>query len=141
MNDEYWREQVDIQRQIALAWVAFAEGRRDEALAGMRAAADAEDRTDKAAISPGPLAPARELLGEMLLAAGDPRAALEAFRATMAKEPNRFRGILGAATAARQAGDRTLALAQYRRLLQVASDPGANRPELVEARAFIQAPQ
>ena len=37
----------------------------------MRKALTGEDATDKSAISPGPIAPARELLGEMLLEAGN----------------------------------------------------------------------
>ncbi len=96
-QDAYWAEQVDIQRRIAGAWVAFAEGRRDEALKTLRSAADSEDATDKSAVSPGPLAPARELLGEMLLESGEARSALAAFDASMAKEPGRFRGAFGAA--------------------------------------------
>src|SRR5690606_16895906 len=98
-GDEYWSNQVEIQRQVALAWTTFAEGRRKEGIERMRAAADREDATDKAAISPGPLAPARELLGEMLLEAGDASGALAAFEATMAKEPGRIRGAYGAARA------------------------------------------
>jgi tetratricopeptide (TPR) repeat protein len=137
MNDAYWREQVDIQRRVALAWVAFAEGRRAEAVEQMKAAADAEDATDKAAISPGPLAPARELLGEMLLAAGDSKAALAAFEATIAKEPNRFRGAFGGATAAEKTGSRDVATRHYRQLLTIASGANADRPELRQARAFV----
>ena len=71
-KDTYWAGQVGIQHQVASAWLAFAENRRPEALKELLAAADAEDATDKAAISPGPLAPARELYGEMLLAADRP---------------------------------------------------------------------
>jgi hypothetical protein len=67
MKDPYWTEQVDIQRRVALAWQTYAQGNNNEGLAQMSAAADAEDATDKAAIAPGPLAPARELYGEMLL--------------------------------------------------------------------------
>ena len=104
-KDPYWTEQVDIQRQNAAAWIAFAEGRKDEGLKLMRAAADAEDATDKSAISPGPIAPARELLGDMLLEAGNAKDALTAFEATMQKEPNRFRGAFGAARAAEAAGE------------------------------------
>src|SRR5439155_1328543 len=89
-KDAYWTEQVDIQRRVALAWQTFAAGRKDEAIAQLGAAADAEDATDKSAISPGPLAPARELFGYMLLQAGKPREALAAFAGTMKKEPNRF---------------------------------------------------
>ena len=136
MKDAYWSEQVDIQRRVAAAWVAFAEGRREEGIQALRAAADAEDATDKAAITPGPLAPARELLGEMLLEAGNAKDALVAFEATMKKEPNRFRGAYGAARAAELAGDRGRAATYYRALLDIARDGDASRPELQRARAF-----
>ena len=71
----YWAEQVEIQRQVAAAWVARAEGKHQEALQLLRAAADREDATEKHPVTPGPIAPARELLGEMLLELGDPRQA------------------------------------------------------------------
>ena len=135
-NDEYWREQVDIERRVAIAWTTFAEGRKDEAITLMRAAADAEDATDKAAISPGPLAPARELLGDMLLEAGKPADALVAFEATMKKEPGRFRGAYGAARAAEAAGDRAKARQYYSTLLDIAKTADGARPELERARAF-----
>src|SRR6266550_3621382 len=73
----YWAEQVDIQRQIALAWVARAERKNDEAVALLRAAADREDAREKHPVTPGPLAPARELLAEMLLEANEPVKALQ----------------------------------------------------------------
>lgn len=135
-KDPYWTEQVDIQHKVATAWVTFAEGKKDEAIKLMRAAADAEDATDKAAISPGPIAPARELLGEMLMEAGQPREALTAFEATMAKEPGRFRGAYGAARAAEAAGDRAKAAALYARVVAGASGADGTRPELAQARRF-----
>jgi tetratricopeptide (TPR) repeat protein len=88
-------------------------------------------------VSPGPLAPARELLGYMLLEAGRASEALAAFEATARKEPNRFRGLYGAGQAAEAAGDRAKATAFYRQLLEVAGDPGADRPELQHARQFV----
>ena len=134
-NDGYWTEQVRIQREIALAWNEFARGSRDDGLARLVAAANAEDNTDKAAISPGPLVPARELVGEMLLEMQRPADALAAFQATLAKERNRFRATALAAMAADQTGDTALA-AEYRtQLAQIARDgdrPG--RPELAAAR-------
>ena len=137
MKDAYWAEQVEIQRRVATAWVAFAEGRRDEGIAELRAAADAEDATDKSAISPGPLAPARELLGYILLEAGRPADALVAFEATVKKEPNRFRGLYGAGRAAEMTGDRARARTFYEQLLDVAQDADTDRPELRHARAFL----
>ena len=134
-KDAYWSEQVDIQRRVALAWISFAEGRRDEALVMMREAADMEDATEKSAVTPGPVKPARELLGEMLLEAGQPEDALTEFELTVTKEPNRFRGVYGAARAAALAGDPAKAATYYAKLLEIcerADQPG--RPELEEAR-------
>src|SRR5437764_2787429 len=135
-KESYWVEQVAIQKLAASGWLALAEGRSTDALMLMGEAADREDRTEKSAISPGPLAPAHELLGEMLLQMKRPTEALAEFRKTMAKEPNRFRGIAGAAKAAAQAGDVAAARTYYRQLLticQQADVPG--RPELQAARA------
>ena len=138
MQDAYWAEQVDIQRQIAIAWVTFAEGDKARGIELLRAAAAAEDATDKSAVSPGPLAPARELLGYMLLDADRAADALVEFEATIKKEPNRFRGIYGGARAAEAAGQRARAITLYKQLLQVASEPDANRPELQHARTFLK---
>ena len=91
-KSDYWAEQVDVQMQTANAWVLYADGKYDDALKAMSAAADAEDKTEKAPVTPGPLAPARELYGFMLLDRGMAKEALAAFEATKAKEPNRFNG-------------------------------------------------
>src|SRR5215468_219675 len=106
-KNAYWADQVDIQYRVATAWLLNAEGRSDEALKALSAAADAEDSTEKAPVTPGPLAPARELLGAMLLERGDYAEALTAFEATLKKEPNRFNAFAGAATAAEKLGDKT----------------------------------
>jgi tetratricopeptide (TPR) repeat protein len=134
-KDAYWAEQVEIQRRGAVAWVTLAEGRQVEALALMREAADMEDATEKAAVTPGPIKPARELLGEMLLQLNQPTEALAAFETTLKKEPNRFRATYGAARAAEAAGQREKASTYYASLLTIAK--GADQPgrqELAEAR-------
>ena len=133
----YWAEQVDIQRQVASAWVARAEGRTEEALALLRAAADREDATEKHPVTPGPIAPARELLAEMLLEANEPAQALREFEASMRVEPNRFRGLYGAARAADLSGDRTKARTYYSTLLSLGEKAGTERPELRQAKAFL----
>ena len=134
----YWGAKVDIQRQVAEAWILFAEGQANDALALMRLAADREDQTEKSGISPGPIAPARELLGEMLLEAGRRDAALEAFETTTKEEPGRFRGLYGAARAAQLAGNGSLAEQYYSTLLEVAARADADgRPELSQARTFL----
>ena len=104
-KDAYWAEQVDIQWLAASAWLLYAEGKQAEALAVMRRAADAEDQTEKSVVTPGPLAPARELYGAMLLEHGMAKDALAAFEGTLAKEPNRYNAMAGAAQAAVRLGD------------------------------------
>jgi tetratricopeptide (TPR) repeat protein len=137
MKDPYWTEQLDLQRRVALAWVAYAEGRKDDGIKQLQAAADAEDATDKSAISPGPLAPARELLGDMLLDAGRHQEALVAFEATTKKEPNRFRGLYGAGRAAELSGDKAKAAKYYKQLLDVAKEADTERPEIAAAKKFV----
>jgi hypothetical protein len=104
-NESYWAEQVAIQRLGARAWLAFAEHQPDSALALMREAAVREDATEKSAVTPGPLAPAHELVADMLMELKRPRQALAEYRLTLTKEPGRYRSIYGAMTAARLAGD------------------------------------
>ena len=140
-NDAYWSEQVDIQRRVAAAWISYARGRQEEALAMLREAADREDATEKSAVTPGPIKPARELLGEMLLEAGRPAEALKEFELTTTKEPNRFRGVYGAARAAAGAGDSRKARMYSARLIEIcarADKPG--RAELQEARKAARSP-
>ena len=136
MQDAYWTEILDIERRIALAWVAFAGGKKDEALAAMSAVADAEDATEKSAVSPGPLAPARELYGFMLLEASKPKEALVAFESTMKKEPHRFRSTYGGAKAAQLAGDKAKAATYFKQLLDLAKEADTDRPEILEAKKF-----
>jgi hypothetical protein len=133
----YWVEQVDIQRQLVLAWVARAEGRDQAAVELLRGAADREDATDKSPVTPGPLAPARELLGELLLELNAPAEALAAFEATHATEPNRFRGLYGAARAAEAAGEMPQARAHYTALVALGEHADTERAELRQARAFL----
>jgi tetratricopeptide (TPR) repeat protein len=134
----YWAEQTEIQRRGASAWLALLDRRAADALTEMRAAAAREDGTEKSAVTPGPLAPARELLGEMLLEMKLPAEALKEFEATLKKEPNRFRALVGAAQSASLVGDGQKALMYYRTLLKICGrgdQPG--RPALVEARRVI----
>ncbi|MEA2877097.1 MAG: hypothetical protein QOF14_2293 [Hyphomicrobiales bacterium] len=135
-KDNYWAEIVDIQRQVAAAWLLHAEGKYDEALTAMSAAADAEDKTEKHVITPGPMAPARELYGFMLLDRGKPAEALAAFEATKLKEPNRFHGYAGAAQAAEKLGDKAKAKDNYQKLVAMVSD-GGDRPEVRAARQYL----
>jgi len=137
-SENYWARQVEIQELAVRAWAALAAGRKDEALRLMRSAAELEDGTEKSAVTPGPLAPARELLGEMLLEMNEPAQALEQFEATLKIEPGRFRALYGAAHAAHLSGNRETSQKYFRELLRVcahADKPG--RSELAEAQRAL----
>jgi tetratricopeptide (TPR) repeat protein len=137
-SENYWARQVEIQEFEVGAWVALAEVKKEEALRQMKSAADLEDGTEKSAVTPGPLAPARELLGEMLLEMKEPAQALEQFEATLKKEPGRFRALYGAARAAQLSGSREASQRYFRELLKVcgnADKPG--RAEILEAKRAI----
>lgn len=135
-RNAYWADQVDIQRQVTTAWVAFADGRKAEGIETLRAAAAAEDATDKSAVTPGPLAPAHELLGYMLLEAGKPGDALVEFEKSMTKEPRRFRGAYGAARAAEAAGVHAKARRYFQSVLDIAVDADS-LPEVEHARQYL----
>ncbi len=136
-KDAYWSEQVDIQRQVATAWMLYAEGKQDDALKAMSPAADAEDRTEKHPVTPGVPKPARELYGVMLLESGNAKDALAAFEATLKKEPNRLGAYVGAATAAERSGDRAKAEEYYGKVIAIAGDADETRTEVADARAFV----
>ncbi len=103
----------------------------------MRAAADLEDSTEKHPTTPGAIAPARELLGELLIELGQPGQALREFEASFNREPNRFQGLYGAARAAELSGDREKARTYYAKLMALAQNADTERPELKHARAFL----
>jgi tetratricopeptide (TPR) repeat protein len=137
-DEKYWALQVQIQELAVQAWTVLAAGKNEEALGQMKLAAELEDETEKSAVTPGPLAPARELLGEMLLQMNEPAQALQQFEATLKKEPRRFRALYGAAHAAQLSGNRDASQRYFRELLDVsahADKPG--RPEVVEAAREI----
>lgn len=136
-KDAYWMEQVGIQRQAAEAWIAFAKGDREGGLLAMREAADREAKTEKHAVTPGPLAPAREQLAEMLLEMDRPAEALKEFEAVQMTEPNRFRAIYGAGRAAELAGDTEVAKQHYARLTSIAAKADTPRPELDAAMKYL----
>jgi tetratricopeptide (TPR) repeat protein len=137
-KDAYWAKQVEIQRRVATAWLGLAEGKKDAALKLMQSAADLEDSTDKHPVTPAPILPARELLGEMLLELGNPVQALKEFEASHRVEPNRFRGLHGAAKAAQISGNREKARHYYAQLVSLCEGADTDRPEINEAKVFLK---
>ena len=136
-GDYDWAKQVRIEHQAAAAWLAHAEGKRDEALRLMRAAADLDDATDKHPVTPGSIIPARELLGELLLELNQPAAALREFEIALRSAPNRFNGLYGAARAANLVGDQKSARTYYQKLVELCRLADSKRPEIEEAKSFL----
>ena len=137
-SENYWARQVEIQALEVGAWAALAGGKKEEALSQMKSAVEMEDGTEKSAVTPGPLAPAHELLGEMLLEMNEPAEALEQFEATLKNEPGRLRSLYGAAHAAALSGSRDTSQRLFRELVNRcarADKPG--RSEILEAQRAI----
>ena len=137
-KDAYWSEQVDIQQKVASAWVLYAEGKYDDALNAMSAAADAEDKTEKHPVTPGAPKPARELYGVMLLERGMPKEALAAFEATLKKEPNCLGATLGAGGQLyEKSGDAAKARQYYAAAIALTENANSVRPQIAQARRFV----
>lgn len=134
---DYWAGVVEVQRQTVVAWLSLAEGKKEEALEQMRAAADREDALGKHPVTPGAVLPARELLGEMLLELEQPEPALEEFEAVLRASPNRFNALYGAARAAERGGKLKKARQFYAQLVKLAKAGDGKRPAVLEAQAFL----
>jgi hypothetical protein len=104
-GNSYWATQVEIQAREARAWVANAQGRQGEALSLMRDAAREEDAMEKLPVTPGPIVPAREQLGELLMEMNRPKEALTEFETALTAAPLRRGALLGASRAAGLAGE------------------------------------
>ena len=137
-DETYWARQVEIQELAVRAWAALAAGKKEEALRQLESAAELEDGTEKSAVTPGPLAPARELLAEMLMEMKEPAQALEQFKITLTKEPGRFRALYGAARAAQLGGSPQESQKYFGELLKYcAHSDRPGRPEILEAQRAV----
>jgi hypothetical protein len=136
-GEAYWAQQTAIQELAARAWLDLASGDTTAALAKMTQAAAVEDSTEKSAVTPGPLAPAHELLGDMLMDLNRPDAALREYKRTLDKEPNRFRALYGGWQAARRASQPDDAAAFARKLRDLTANADAKaRAELESIRGM-----
>jgi tetratricopeptide (TPR) repeat protein len=138
-NDSYWSGQVEIQEKAATAWLSLHEGRKADAISLMRQAADLEDKSGKHVAMENRLSPMRELLGELLLVAHEPRQALTEFEASLRNYPNRYRSFAGAAKAAEGIGRREQAKAYYEKLVELTSNADTERFDLAIAKQFLSA--
>jgi hypothetical protein len=117
----------------AEAWLAFAEGKYDDAVETLRPMADKED-----ALGDEPEGiPTREMIAEILLEAKRPQQALAEYQTDLKLNPNRFNGLYGAARAAEEAGKQSDANEYYALLLKTCEDGNSTRPELSRARDLL----
>jgi len=100
-GNDYWATQAGILRREVMAWSVQADGKPDEAVTLMRAAADEEDAIEKLPVTPGPIVPAREQLGYLFLGQKHPDLALKEFEAALVNAPGRRGAVQGAARAAK----------------------------------------
>ena len=136
-ESNYKAGQVQIEIKIIEAWTALAKGNKEEALTVMKLAAELESKTSKHPVTPGEVLPADELLGDMLLVLNKPEEALAAYELNLEGHPNRFNGLYGAASAAKQNGNNEKARLYFQQLLTLTENSNSNRPELQEAREFV----
>jgi tetratricopeptide (TPR) repeat protein len=136
-KDSYWAARSQEQVLAVSAWVALSEGSREQAVKLMRAAADGEDGSVKHVAMENRLYPMRELFAELLLETGQPAPALPEFEASLKENPNRYRGLYGAARAAEAAGDRQKAETYYAKFVAVSAKADTDRPEIAQAKTFL----
>ena len=136
---DYFKNHLEVQMQAASAWVAYGEGKKDEAIEILRRSADAEDVLGKHPVSPGAFVPIREQLGSLLLELGRPKDAQRAFEAALKIYPGRFRGLYGAALAAEQTGDKETAGRYYAKLTAQTAKSNGSRDELNHVREYSAA--
>jgi len=131
-SNQYWSNQIEVQRREVAASIAQASGKPDDAVAGMRSAAELEESMDKDAVTPGAIVPARELLAQLLQAQNRPKDAFAEYETVLKPAPNRFNALWGAASAAEAAGDTQAASKYFQKLAEIGV--GTERPELETAR-------
>jgi tetratricopeptide (TPR) repeat protein len=133
---DYFKRQLDQQMQAASAWVAYGENKKEDAVTTLRRVADVEDILGKHPVSPGALVPAREQLGDLLLALDRPKEAQREFEAALKIYPGRFRGLYGAAQAAKLIGEKEKADHYYAKLAEQTAKADGSRSELGELREY-----
>ena len=136
---DYFKRHLDVQMQAATAWIAYREGRNDEAVDLLRRAGNAEDILGKHPVSPGPLIPVREQLGRLLLELNRPQEAQKEFEAVLKIYPGRFQALSGAAQAAERTREKKAASHYYAKLVEQTAKADGPRSEVIRARAYVSA--
>jgi hypothetical protein len=133
----YESGQVTIQIEAVRGWIEYSKGNSNKAIEYMKLASNLESKTSKAAVTPGEIIPANELLADLYLALNKPRQALESYEQNLKGHPYRFNGIYGAAKAAEKLNDIRLAVYYFDQLVKLSKDTNSSRPEISEAKEFL----
>ena len=136
-KNSYESGQVTIQIEAIKGWIEYSKGNSDKAIEYMKLASNLENKTSKAAVTPGEIIPADELLADLYLVLNRPEEALKAYELNLKGHPFRFNGIYGAAKAAQQLNDTKLAIYYFEKLIKLSKDVNSSRAELLEAKDYL----
>ena len=136
-KNTYESGQVTIQIEAVRGWIEFAKGNSKKAIEYMKLASSLESKTSKAAVTPGEIIPADELLADLYLALNKPKLALETYKLNLKGHPFRFNGIYGAAKAAEKLNNIKLAYYYFDQLVKLSAKTNSSRPEISEAKDFL----
>ena len=136
-KNSYESGQVTIQIESIKGWIEYSKGNTEKAIEYMKLASKLESETTKAAVTPGEIIPAEELLGDLYMLTGKHKEALKSYELNLKGRPFRFNGLYGAAKAAQKLNNDELAAYYFEKLIKVSEDVNSSRPELSEAKYFL----
>lgn len=136
-KNSYESGQVTIQIESIKGWIEYSKGNTEKAIEYMKLASKLESETSKAAVTPGEIIPAEELLADLYMLTGKHKEALKSYELNLKGRPFRFNGLYGAAKAAQKLDNNELAAYYFEQLIKVSVDVNSSRPELLEAKDFL----
>jgi len=136
-KNSYESGQVTIQIESIKGWIEYSKGNTEKAIEYMKLASKLESETSKAAVTPGEIIPAEELLADLYMLTGRHKEALKSYELNLKGRPFRFNGLYGAAKAAQKIDNNELAAYYFEKLIEVSEDVNSSRPELLEAKDFL----
>ena len=136
-SNQYWKNQIEVQKTVVKAWQMYAEKDMEKAKEMMFLAAKLEDATEKSPVTPGELLPVREMLGDLLLELNNPEEALLQYELALEKNPNRFNSLYGAGISAELIGDKNKAKDYFTTMIDLSGNSDLTRERLVYASDYI----
>ncbi len=136
-KNSYESGQVTIQIESIKGWIEYSKGNTEKAIEYMKLASKLESETTKAAVTPGEIIPAEELLADLYMLSGKHKEALKSYELNLKGRPFRFNGLYGAAKAAQKLENNELAAYYFKKLINISKDINSSRPEILEAKYFL----